>query len=92
MIQNDAGKDEVLQHLTGLIERSRIHATPYVVGADNPRTAIREWSRTASLVFMGFEAPDEGDEQSFCQRMDLLCDDLPRVVYVDSIGDMSLES
>ena len=45
-----------------------------------------------AVVFMGFEAPEEGDEQSFCQRMDQWAADLRRVVFVHSIGGMSLES
>ncbi len=40
---------------------------------------------------MGFEAPEEGDEQAFCQRMDQWAAELPRLVFVDSIGDMTLE-
>jgi hypothetical protein len=41
---------------------------------------------------LGFEAPDEGDEEAFFERMQLLAGALPRVVFVDSIGGMSLES
>ena len=81
----------MLQHLAELIESSRIRATPSVVVADNPKLAIRQWSRSAAVVFMGFEAPEEGDEQAFCQRMDQWAADLPRLVFVDSIGDMTLE-
>lgn len=92
VIQNPAGKDEVLRHLTELIEMSRIRATPHAVIADDPREAIAQWSRTAAVVFMGFEAPEEGDEQAFCQRMDHWAGALPRVVFVDSIGGMSLDS
>ena len=92
VIQNPAGKVEVLRHLSELIDSSRIRATPHVVVADDPRVAIHEWSRFAAVVFMGFEAPEEGDERSFCQRMAQWAGDLPRVVYVDSIGGMSLES
>ena len=92
IIENPAGKDEVLQHLSQLIDSSRIRATPYAIVADNPREAITQWSRSSALVFMGFEAPVEGDEQGFCQRMDQWSADLPRVVFVDSIGGMSLES
>jgi len=41
---------------------------------------------------MGFEAPEEGDEWAFYERMEQWAGDLPRVVFVDSIGEMSLES
>ncbi len=45
VIQNAAGKDEVLRHLSELIEGSRIRATPYAVIADDPQEAIRQWSQ-----------------------------------------------
>lgn len=92
IIQNEAGQEEVVRHLTELIDSSRIRATPYAVISDHPREAIREWSRSAAIVFLGFEAPDEGEEETFCQRMNEWAIDLPRVVFVDSIGGMSLES
>ncbi len=92
VIENASGREEVQRHLTGLIESSRIRATPHVVVADDPVAAIAQWSRDAAVAFMGFEAPQEGDELAFCQRMDQWAGQLPRVVFVDSIGDMSLES
>ena len=75
-----------------MIHISRIRATPYAIIADDPQAAIHERSRSAAVVFLGFEGPDEGDEQAFCQRMDQWAADLPCVVFVDSIGGMSLES
>ena len=92
IIDNQAGKDEVLRHLSELIERSRIRATPYTVVSDDPLAAIAQWSRSAALVFMGFEAPVEGDEQAFFRRLDQWSSALPRVVFIDSIGGMSVES
>jgi len=92
VIQNPAGKEDVLRHLSELIDSSRIRATPYAVVADDPRAAIHEWSHSAAVVFIGFEAPVEGDEESFCQRVDSWVADLSCVVFVDSIGGMSLES
>jgi hypothetical protein len=92
VIPNPAGRDELLRHLSELIDSSRIRATPHAVVSEDPQEAIRDWSRSAAVVFMGFEAPVEGDEQFFCERMDEWAADLPRVVFVDSIGDMSLDS
>jgi hypothetical protein len=92
VIANPAGKDEVLRHLSELIDSSRIRATPHAIIADDPRAAIQECSRDAAVVFIGFEAPEEGEEQAFCDRMNAWTMGLPRVVFVDSIGGMSLES
>jgi hypothetical protein len=92
VIPSPAGKAEVLRHLSELIASSRIRATPYAVVGDDPREEIQAWSRSAAVAFLGFEAPEEGDERSFCQRMDQWAEKLPCVVFVDSIGGMSLES
>ncbi|MCA9231856.1 MAG: amino acid permease [Planctomycetales bacterium] len=92
VIQNPAGEDEVMRHLTELIESSRIRATPHVVIAEDFQEAIQETSRDAAIVFLGFEAPEEGAEMQFCQTMDQWGARLKRIVFVDSIGGMSLES
>ena len=92
VIENAAGKDEVVRHLSELIEKSRIRATPHAVVADDPHEAIRQWSGSAAVVFLGFEAPEEGGEQAFYSLLDRWASDLPRVVFVDSVGGMSLES
>ncbi|GIW78931.1 MAG: Na-K-Cl cotransporter [Gemmatales bacterium] len=92
VIDNEAGACDVKKHLTTLIETSRIRATAEVVVADEPRAAIHETSRDASLVFLGFEAPEEGKESEFIARMEALAGSLPRVVFVDSVGGMSLET
>ncbi|MCA9216960.1 MAG: amino acid permease [Planctomycetales bacterium] len=92
VIENEAGKEEVLKHLVGLAETARIKARAGVIVSDNPIRGIHEHSRYASLVLLGFEAPEEGDEEAFYRRMESLAGDLPRVVFVDSAGRMSLES
>lgn len=92
VIENPAGKEEVVRHLSGLIEQSRINATPHAVVAEEPHTAIQQWSRSAAVVFIGFEAPQVGKEREFYEAMNAWASDLPCVVFVDSIGGMSLES
>jgi hypothetical protein len=63
-----------------------------VVVAADPWSAIQTTSRDAALVFLGFEAPEEGSEAGFYDRMERWAGALRRVVYVDSMGEMSLES
>ena len=91
VIENEAGREEVHRHLTQLIETSRIRATPQVVVAEDVSKAIRRTSSSAALVFMGFEAPEQADEKAFYHRMEHWAARLPRVVFVDSVGGMSLE-
>jgi nucleotide-binding universal stress UspA family protein len=92
VIENEAGRSEVLQHLVKLTEGARIRAKAEVVVSGDPRQAIQHHSRHAAIVLMGFEPPSEGDEDGFYQRMEHWAGDLPRVVFVDSAGRMSLES
>jgi hypothetical protein len=92
VIENEAGQEEVLQHLHGLIESSRIEATAHVVVSSQVCSAIQRESRNAAIVFLGFDTPTEGEESVFYQRMEHIADDLPRVILVDSVGGMSLDS
>jgi hypothetical protein len=91
-IENEAGREEVHRHLSRLIDAARIRATPRVVVTGDILAGIQQTSRSAALVIMGFEAPEEGQEQAFYDRMEHWVGDLPRVLLVDSIGGMSLES
>ncbi len=92
VIENEAGRTEVLDHLSTLIDNARIRAIPKVVVSGDVRDAIQQTSQYAAVVFMGFEAPEDGEEDAFFQRMEYWAGALPRVVFVDSIGGMSLES
>jgi hypothetical protein len=92
VIPNEAGREEVQKHLTALIDSARIRAAPQVVVSEQVRDAIQRTSRTAALVLMGFEAPEDGNEESFYNLMEHWAGDLPRVVFTDSVGGMSLES
>ena len=91
-IQNEAGREEVLQHLNELIERARIRATPHVVVTDDPSASIAQTSRGAGIVFMGLPDPTEGTPENFFGRIDQLTGDLRRVVLVRSAGGMSIHS
>ena len=92
IIENEAGASEVEAHLRELADEARIIAAPRAIVSSNAMQDIADTSRNAALVLMGFEAPEEGDERAFYDRMELWAGDLPRVVFVDSIGEMSLES
>lgn len=91
-IQNEAGHDDVLNHLNELIEQSRIRATPHVVVTEDPITAIATTSRAAGIVFMGLPEPDTENADEFLERMNRLSDRLLRVVFVRSSGGMSIDS
>lgn len=92
IIENEAGAAEVESHLRELADEARILAKPVAIVSTDPLQDIRRTSKDAALVLMGFEAPEEGDERAFYERMEQWSGDLTRVVFVDSIGEMSLES
>jgi amino acid transporter len=92
VIENEAGVAEVERHLRKLADQARIITSVKAVVAADPKMAIQQMSRDAAIVLMGFEPPEEGDEQKFFERMQGWAGDLPRVVFVDSVGEMSLES
>ncbi len=92
VIENEAGREDVVGHLSTLVEQARINAQVEAIVATDPGQAIRDTSRHAAVVILGFDVPDEGSELEFYDRMQVLAGDLPRVIFVDSIGGMSLES
>ena len=91
-IENEAGVPEVEQHLQSLIKKSRINAVGKVIVSAQPSQTIQAFSRDAALTLMGFEPPQEGEEMEFFERMETLVGGLDRVVFVSSVGGMSLES
>lgn len=92
VIDHPGGEDDVRRHLEKLIEDSRIQAEAHVVVSRDIRAAIQETSANAAICLMGFEVPEPGDEQAFYRRMEFLANGLPRVAFVFSIGETSLES
>lgn len=92
VIDNESGREDVYQHLTQLMTAARIRAIPEVIVDDDVYQAIQRTSRTAALVFMGFDAPMAGDEDAFFTHMERWAGMLPRVVFVNSAGGMSLET
>ena len=92
VIENEAGHTDVLIHLNELIESSRIAARPQVIITDDLTHSIQQHSRHAAVVILGFELPEVGQEASFFERMEELSGPLPRVVFVNSAGKVSLES
>ena len=92
VIENEAGREEVEQHLNTLATKARINVNCEVVVSEDFRGAIQSTSKNAAIVFMGFQPPDEGFDQDFFERIEGLSGSLERVMFVNSNGTMSLES
>lgn len=93
IVNNEQAQGEVRQHLIELGAAARIEFEPCVIVANgSPYDTIQSASRSASIVILGFQTPDEGNEVELYRRMEALAGDLPRVILVDSAGGMTLES
>ena len=92
IVQRSEAIEDVRRHINALAAGSRIRIEPVVLVAHDAAAAIQEASRDAALLILGFEAPAEGSEAAFYRRMESLAGALPRVLFVDSAGDMMLDS
>ena len=92
VVGDEAAKDEVLNHLNGLAVQARINVETDVFISKHPQDIIGKQSQNAAIVFLGFEMPEEGHEAKFYKQMEYLSERIPRVLFVNSTGDMTLES
>ncbi len=96
VVGNEAGREEVLGHLQGLLAEARIRGRARCVVASDPIEAIRRESARAAVTILGFEPPpaDAGPEaeRRFMEGLDRLTTGLPRVILVDSAGGVELAS
>lgn len=92
IVADESARDDVLRNLKDLATLARIKVEPHVIVSREPRSVIADYSAESAIVFLGFDVPDAGEELSFYYKMETLSRDLPRVLFVDSVGNMKLES
>jgi amino acid transporter len=92
IVADESAQADVLQSLKELATLARIKVEPHVIVSRDPVSVIRQLSSDAAVVFLGFDVPDPGDEMNFFYKMESLAQGLPRVLFVDSVGNMKLES
>ncbi len=92
VVSDDAALDDVRTHLDELSANSRIDADSHVFVSKDPVLEIQKQSSLAAVTILGFEMPDEGSEAEFYQQMTRLSNNLSRVLFVNSTGNMKLES
>lgn len=92
VVPHEAAVEESTNHLRGLLNSARVHATTHVIVADNPIDAIHSASKRAAVVFLGFMPPDPGDEAAFVARTQALIDGLGTTALVWSTGEVRLEA
>lgn len=91
-IESENAHQEITRHLDKLIQGARIPATPKTVVAGEVSRTIQTTSHESSVAILGFEPPAEGHEQAFFDNLERLTGNLPRVIFVNSVGGMQLES
>jgi len=92
IVSDEAAKADVTTHLQELATISRIEVKAEVYVSANPQVMIQKQSASAAIVFLGFELPEMGEEARFYDQMESLSQNLPRVLFVNSTGNMKLES
>lgn len=92
IITDENAKEDMLQSLAELAILARIKVEPHVLVSRDPIATITEHSSDAAVVFLGFEVPQPGAEIEFFRKLELLSQGLRRVLFVDSVGNMKLES
>ena len=92
VVSEEAARDEVKRHLDTLAATSRIEVQSRVLVSRDPMATIQAESQNAAIVFMGFQLPAEGEEAGFYLKMEELTACIPRALFVNSVGNMKLES
>lgn len=91
VIDKEAGREDVRRHIEELAEKARMHVEPLVFTSESLIDDIGRISGNSEVVFFGFKLPEDGKELEFYQRLEVLSKDLPRVLFVHSVGGVELE-
>lgn len=92
VVADEAGREPAHRALTALAEAARIDAEVVVIVSKDPvKEVMPNYSRNASVVFMGFSIPDEGAANfyAFCTEV---TESLPTTILVNSNGQADLQA
>ena len=92
IVSDEKGRDEVLRHLNELAASSRIEVQASVLVSRDPTGTIQRESAGSAITFLGLEIPEEGKERVFYHRLEELAGSIPRVMFVNSTGNMKLDT
>jgi len=92
VVASEEAKADVLKHLQGLADESRIEIEAQVFVSENPHHVIGKQSKDSAVTILGFELPEAGKEDKFFVQIERLVERLPRTLLVSSIGNVKLES
>jgi amino acid transporter len=91
LIQDEAGRQPAGNALRDLLEASRVDATVDVLVSEAPFDEILyRHSRDSSVVFLGFNVPEEEAAAQFQQYFDKIMSELPTTLLICSSGEVDL--
>ena len=92
VVADESAKPGVTEHLSQMLQKSRIEADLEVIVSDDIVTEMRKRSRKAAVVFLGFDPPEEGNAKIFADNYYQVIEHLDTVILVHSAEDMDLEA
>jgi hypothetical protein len=91
LIQDEAGRQPAGDALRELLEAARVDATVDVLVSDAPfKEILGRHSGDASVVFLGFNVPEEDAADPFQQYFEEMMSELPTTILVCSSGEVDL--
>ncbi len=91
LIQDEAGRQPAGDALRELVEAARVDATVNVLVSEAPFTEVlKRHSKNASVVFLGFNVPEENAASQFQQSFEEMLSELPTTLIVCSSGEVDL--
>jgi hypothetical protein len=91
IIQDTAGVQPAKEALEMLLRAARVKAeTRVIVSTDSFEKVFKSVSTDASVVFIGFNVPEQSQAEEFQARHTRIISPLPTIIMVSSIGDCDL--
>ncbi len=91
IIQDPAGVQPAKQALEALLRAARVKAeSRVIVSTDSFEKVFKSVSTDASVVFIGFNVPEQNEAAAFQARHTRIFAPLPTIIMVSSIGDCDL--
>ena len=93
VVASEGGVEESERHLRELLVAARIRAEAKAIVSEDALGAIRETSKDAAIVLMGFRLPEHGENASYLtESTNHMLDKLGTVFLVHSAGDVALDA
>ena len=93
VVGKDAAREGATRALSDLCNKARICAEVKVVVSEKPfADVLREYSRDAAVVFLGFQVPEDRRIAGFPRRYTDLAEGLPTTLLIYSSGEADLST